>query len=113
MTFDLNESCKGLLNHPFVMICYILNDKGNQINDPVYGIHSIQNLNYRFGKLGKTNGVNWSRRVYFQKALANPMSIQKTRPYLSLASGQMCSTLSIALEIKSETYILCCDVRLS
>lgn len=106
-TFELNKSCEELLTYPYATLCYSLNDKCYQIGDVVYGQHSTQSLNYRIGKLGDTNGVNWSRRSYFQNALAKPMEIQNTRPYLSLSSGQLCSTLSIAIPVKGGEYMFC------
>lgn len=112
-TFNLSESCEGLLNHPNVMLCYLLNEKGYQIGTPVFGEHVLQNLNYRYGTLGNSEGVNWSRRIYFKRALSDLLVMQITRPYLSLTSGQLCITLSIAIKTENNKYVLCCDVKLS
>jgi len=111
-TFDLTISCKGLLSHPSVRLCYLLNKNGTQISDAVYGEYSPLNLTHLYGKISNTHNVNWSRRIYFQRAISNPMIIQSTRPYLSLTSGQLCITLSMAIDINSALYVLCCDLKL-
>ena len=110
---NLNQSCEGLLNHPSTLLCYILDEAGYQIGDSVHGAHSTHNLDNRFGKIGMTSGVNWSRRNYFQRALSEPMVIQSTQPYLSITSAKMCVTLSMATHIENKTYILCCDVKVN
>ena len=109
---SLEKACDELLNYPYVLICYLLDENGYQIGNSIYGKHSPSKLNYRFGKLGDNTGVNWSRRTYFQRALSEPMVIQITRPYLSLTSATPCVTLSMAINKKNKTYILCCDVKI-
>lgn len=107
---SLERACEGLLNHPNVILCYMLDDRGYQLDHPVYGIHSTNNLGYRYGKLSNTKGVNWSRRIYFQKAISEPMVTQITRPYLSLTTAHLCITLSIAIETENKLKVLCCDI---
>ena len=108
---SLENACDSLLNYPYVLLCYALDGNGYQIGNSLYGKHSLQNINYRFGKTGKNTRVNWSRRSYFQQAINEPMVIHSSRPYLSLTSAKLCITLSMAITTEDKTLVLCCDVK--
>ena len=108
---SLEEVCDSLLNYPYVLLCYLLDENGYQVGQSLHGKHSLQNTKYRFGKQGKNTQVNWSRRSYFQRAIDQPMVIHSSRPYLSLTSQELCITLSMAINTENKSIILCCDVK--
>lgn len=107
----LEQSCYSLLNHPHVICVYLLDSTGYQIGDTKYGQHATQSIEPRFRVLRHTQGVNWSSRMYFRRAMAKQDSIQTTRPYLSLTGAHLCVTLSIAIQSDDLSFILCCDIR--
>ena len=107
----LEEVCISLLNYPYTLLCYALDGNGYQIGNSLYGNHSSQNINNRFRKISNNTRVNWSRRSYFQRAIAEPMMIHSSRPYLSLTSQKLCITLSMAITTGDKTLVLCCDVK--
>ena len=109
---NLSQACEGLLNYPYVILCYLLDEEGYQIGHSLFGQHSPHTLDTRYRSLGNTKGANWSRRIYFKRAMAEPITIQYTRPYLSLINAQLCTTLSMAIEVNNKTYVLCCDIKL-
>lgn len=109
---NLEQACEGLLNYPYVILCYLLDEEGYQVGHSFFGQYSPHTLDTRYRSLGKTKGANWSRRIYFKRAIAEPMSVQYTRPYLSLINAQLCTTLSIAIEVQGKTFVLCCDIKL-
>ena len=108
----LEQACEGLLNYPYVILCYLLDEDGYQTGHSLFGQHNPHTLDTRYRSLGNTKGANWSRRIYFKRAIAEPLSIQYTRPYLSLINAQLCTTISMAIEIQDKTYVLCCDIKL-
>ena len=107
---SLKHYCERLLNHPRVLCCYLLDDQGYQIADKLYGYHATQLSSSHHRALDKNQQDNWSRRSYYQRAMASPMTIQISRPYKSLTNLGMCVTLSIAVEMKRKLNILCCDI---
>ncbi len=52
----------------------------------------------------------WLRRHYFRRAMEKVGEIQTSRPYLSIASGNMCVTLSIAIDFGGSRTVLCGDI---
>ena len=107
----LANSCEGLLNYPYAIRCYVLDERGYQIGETIQGRHAIQNLDPRYRVLDKNTGANWSRRSYFQRAMATPFTIQTTRPYLSLTGAHLCVTLSMAIDVHDQLLVLCCDLK--
>lgn len=61
-------------------------------------------------QLGHVPGTRWSRRDYFLAALRAPGEAQVTRPYLSVANGRLCVTVSICIEHDGGRFVLCGDV---
>lgn len=108
---SLARTCEALLNHPHVVRCYLLDDKGYQIGDTVHGQHAMQNIDSRFRILGNSQVANWSRRSYFRRAMSKPQAIQTTRPYFSLTGAHLCITLSVTIEVEKQTFVLCCDIK--
>jgi len=55
-------------------------------------------------------GARWSRRAYFIRAMREPGKAQTTRPYLSVATGNICVTVSIQVLVNDRPVVLCGDV---
>lgn len=67
----------------------------------------------RFAPISDPTGVDWSRRHYFRRALAEPGAVQMARPYLSITGVRQCITLSCAVEVDGRKAVLCGDVNRS
>lgn len=107
---EMAGSCLTLLNRPHILRCYLLDGRGRQVGSHLIPQHRNATHNARYLPLADTAGGNWYRRPYVRRALAKPGHVQTTRPYLSATDVTMCITISVAFEIQSETFILCCDI---
>ena len=62
--------------------------------------------------LAANRNAHWSRRPYFGHAVENPGKAHVTRPYLSISTGLLCVTVSIAFRNwDDELQVLCGDVH--
>jgi EAL domain-containing protein (putative c-di-GMP-specific phosphodiesterase class I) len=87
---------------------YLLDADGHQCGPSLdMSQSSPPRMNFR---LGHVPGARWSRREYFTAAIQAPGEAQVTRPYLSVASGRVCSTVSICIEQSGARFVLCGDV---
>jgi len=58
-------------------------------------------------------GTNWQNKPYFRRAMADPGTIQVTRPYLSVTGPKICVTLSLACEVEGAMFVICADLDLA
>lgn len=105
---SLEQVAETYLRLPHVACLYMLDDAGMQVG---------QNLNAPTSHkrrvmlgLGHMSGARWSRRAYFIRAMHDPGKPQTTRPYLSVATGDICVTVSIQLEVEGRKFVICGDV---
>jgi EAL domain-containing protein (putative c-di-GMP-specific phosphodiesterase class I) len=96
---------------PYVLRCYMLDDKGRQI-----GVSSLpEEFAYlperKFAVLADGEGADWSTRKYFRTAINTPGEVQISEEYFSIPDGSMCITLSVACEIDVQTQVFCCDLK--
>lgn len=105
---SLEEASASYLGLPHVACLYMLDETGRQIGT---------NLNAPTGHtrrvmlgLGHMEGARWSRRAYFIRAMHEPGKAQTTRPYLSVATGNICVTVSIQVQIENRSVVVCGDV---
>jgi len=107
---DLREASARMLALPNVLRCYVLDGNGRQLGDnvvPPKGAH----LDRRFFPVSNPGEAVWSRRPYFQRAMAEPGQVQISRPYLSITDAKMCVTISIRIKNFSlQDRVYCADV---
>jgi EAL domain-containing protein (putative c-di-GMP-specific phosphodiesterase class I) len=104
------KSLQIFLELPGVSRCYFLDAVGIQVGQN-YLSESCPNINNpHFAPLNDTRNAIWSRRHYFQSAIAEPGLIQVSKPYLSITGGDLCITLSIAINTANGMRVLCGDV---
>lgn len=108
--FAMEQACEPLLKVPGVDRCYLLNQYGIQIGTSVVVPSRRGFADIRYQPLADGAGANWIRRPYLRRALNNPKEVQLTRPYLSIANGELCVTISIAITVLSQIQVLCCDI---
>lgn len=107
----LDAACARLLEKRSVQRCFLLGDDGAQAGPNLvcrsayYGEDDP-----RFEPLRDPTGASWFQRPYFRRAVAEPGTVQVSRPYLSLTGARMCMTLSVALDAGRRTRVLCCDL---
>jgi hypothetical protein len=100
-----------LLDLPRADRCYVLDEFGTQIGSTVVSSNVCNARRKLFRPLDDATKSNWIRRPYLQRALQNPGEVQVTRPYLSIATGMLCVTLSITLMHNNCLHVLCFDVQ--
>ncbi len=107
----MEQACAGFLGLERANTCYLLDSSGVQISSTLRRPGARNGT--RFSTMGAVVGTNWSRRGYFRRALANLNHVQYSRPYLSLDSGELCKTVSIAFVSHGHCYVLCGDMSWS
>lgn len=96
---------------PNVLRCYLLDGNGHQLGDNIVPPGRAQSVDRRFLPVSNTRDAVWSRRPYFQRAIAEPGQVQVSRPYLSITDARMCVTLSIMLKNKpQQDCVYCADI---
>lgn len=107
---SMQQSCLELLNHPAVSRCYLVDDKGVQIDDTLISDAGTRNMDPRFKPLESTSSADWYRQQYLRQALAQPESLHVTAPYLCVTGAYMCVTLSLGYYQDGKLQVLCCDI---
>jgi EAL domain-containing protein (putative c-di-GMP-specific phosphodiesterase class I) len=107
---DPEQALQLFLELPDVSRCYFLNASGVQVGHNFSAGSCSSVGNPRFAPLNDTHNAIWTRRHYFQSAIAEPGLIQISKPYLSLTGGNLCVTLSIAINTSQGLHVLCGDV---
>ena len=109
--FTLTQSCAGLLEIEGADRCYLLNQQGIQIGASLIAPRRGHPLgDARYLPMADATGANWVRRPYLQRALQHPRELQVTRPYLSIATGRLCVTVSMAIHVMGQLQVLCYDL---
>ncbi len=106
----LAQACSGLLGRADVLRCYQLDDNGIQRGNNLPGRARAALEDPRFKPLQQADGVDWSRRPYFRRALASPGRIRTSRPYFSITDARLCVTLSCTVTRAAGRQVLCCDL---
>ncbi len=108
---DARAASARMLSLPNVLRCFLLDGNGLQLGDNVALSSAALNEDKRFLPVSSAIDAVWSRRPYFQRALATPGQVQISRPYLSIADARMCVTLSIKLgNSDGHDCVYCVDI---
>jgi EAL domain-containing protein (putative c-di-GMP-specific phosphodiesterase class I) len=97
---------------PKIDCLYVLDDAGVQVTDTICGA----NLNEHPGGAmfrPAPRGTDHSLKEYFYVLMDVELQKYTTDPYVSLASGQLCRTISTCFRdaANDRTFVLCVDVR--
>lgn len=93
-----------------VQRCYLLSSEGVQLGGNIGTREAARRLDPRYLPCADAEGANWFRRPYFRRAVAQPMAVQISRPYLSIADARACVTFSIAIPETEGVRVLCADL---
>lgn len=105
------ESLSRMLALPDVLRCYVLDADGRQIGENIVASGNESGGDKRFLPISKPEGAVWSRRPYFQRAVAEPGKVQVSRPYLSITDARMCITLSVmTVNASKRDIVVCADI---
>ncbi|MDT4328394.1 sensor domain-containing phosphodiesterase [Methylomonas sp. MED-D] len=104
------DCIRQLLALPGADRCYLLGSDGVQIGGSVLADHRYGTASGRFAPLAAGNRASWLRRPYLLRALQGSEDVHLTRPYLSVATGRLCVTLSVAYPFGGSPRILCYDL---
>ncbi len=107
----LETASAGFFAHEKCVRCFLLTTQGAQVGVNLLSPQYAENMDPRFRPLEDTREADWSRRFYLRRAVANPGTVQCTRPYLSLTGAHMCVTYSKTVLTQEGTLVLCCDVN--
>ena len=107
---DMRLASKDFLDLPKGERCFVLNGEGRQLGRSFLSTAAQYMEDPRVKPLEDASDAIWLRRHYFRRAMSKPGEIQTSRPYLSIASGKMCVTLSIAIDVEGERQVLCGDI---
>ncbi|MDP5239442.1 EAL domain-containing protein [Uliginosibacterium sp. 31-16] len=105
---SLEDAADAYLGLPHVACLYMLDDAGLQVGRNL-NAPTTSRRRVTLG-LGHMSGARWSRRAYFIRAMHDPGKPQSTRPYLSVATGNICVTVSIQVEVDGRPFVVCGDV---
>lgn len=104
------NACQGFLSLQRTERCYLLDKEGRQLGGNFASFSAPSLSDPRFKPLADSSDAIWARRHYFRRAINQPGEIQVSRPYLSIAGGNMCVTLSAAVFCGKEVIVLCGDL---
>lgn len=98
-------------SYPDIECAYILDYRGTQVTDTIFNAHEIPPTGHLFQPAEKQ--TDHSLKQYYYALLDNETNRYVTEPYISLASGHLCRTLSATFRDGSNErlYILCIDVK--
>ena len=108
---NVSETSARMLALPNVLRCYLLDGDGRQLGDNVVPPGQGTCMDRRFSPVSNPGAAVWSRRPYFQRAMAEPGQVQISRPYLSITDARMCVTISINIKnLWKQDRVYCADI---
>ncbi|MBX9607866.1 MAG: EAL domain-containing protein [Gammaproteobacteria bacterium] len=107
---DFISRAAGLLGHPRVWRCFVLDEHGTQVGRNVNTTAARETGDAKLRPMAQAKGASWHHRPYFRRAVEAPGELYISHPYLSVSDAMMCITLSIARVIDGRLYVACLDV---
>jgi EAL domain-containing protein (putative c-di-GMP-specific phosphodiesterase class I) len=104
------EAATPFLQLPQADRCFVLDRMGHQFGPSAQGARRSATADPRFAPIADDSGANWARRHYFRRALLQP-GVHMTRPYLSVATANLCVTVSTSIRTPAGRFVLCGDVQ--
>lgn len=97
-----------VMQYRIIECIYILNEKGIQVSDTVFRKDISMNENKLFRP--DPAGTNQSYKNYFFNLMSG-LNKFTSNPYISKASGKLCTTISTVFQTETGIhYVLCCDI---
>jgi hypothetical protein len=96
---------------PKVECCYVLDELGVQVTDTIGSVSLARRSNGGMFRPAP-RGSDHSLKEYFYVLMDAELPKYTSDPYVSMASGNLCRTISTRFRVATEThnYVLCVDV---
>ncbi len=109
-TGNLQEAAQRVLVVPAARRVFVTNEIGEQFLPSIGAQPHDQNpVATRLSPLFPETHSNWSRRPYFQRALAAPGRVALMGPHFSLTDGRDCYTAAVATLTHDRLIVFCVD----
>ncbi|CAN0619704.1 Diguanylate phosphodiesterase [Burkholderia multivorans] len=109
-TGNLQEAAQRVLVVPAARRVFVTNEIGEQFLPSIGAQPHDQNpVATRLSPLFPETHSNWSRRPYFQRALAAPGRVALMGPHFSLTDGRDCYTAAVATLTYDRLVVFCVD----
>jgi hypothetical protein len=109
---SIDDACRAFLQLERADCCFLLDEQGRQVGRNVRPVNAAGPEESQYRALSINRHARWSRRPYFRRAVDNLGKVQVTRPYLSISSGLLCVTVSVAYRNwDDELRVLCGDLH--
>jgi EAL domain-containing protein (putative c-di-GMP-specific phosphodiesterase class I) len=112
-TGDLRDAAQRVLVMPAARRVFVTDETGEQFLPSIGAQPPERNpLAARLAPLFPETRSNWSRRPYFQRALAAPGRVALMGPHFSLTDGRDCYTAAVATHALDRLVVFCVDFML-
>ncbi|KGS64500.1 EAL domain protein [Burkholderia pseudomallei MSHR7527] len=114
-TRNLRDAAQRLLTSPIVRRVFVAEANGEQV-EPSVAIETPEAPSAtarRLAPLLPELHCNWSRRAYFQRAIAAPGRVALMGPHFSLTDGRDCYTAAVAIHLGTTLKVFCVDFDFS
>ncbi|SMG01259.1 sensor domain-containing phosphodiesterase [Burkholderia singularis] len=108
-TGDLRGAAQRMFAHPSVRRVFVAEANGDQI-EPSIASNTPRTATRRLAPLMSDLHCNWSRRAYFQRAIATPGRVALMGPHVSLTDGRDCYTAAVAILLNATLKVFCVDL---
>ncbi|ACV61919.1 diguanylate phosphodiesterase [Desulfofarcimen acetoxidans DSM 771] len=109
-TKDINAKLSEIIsNYPIMDCIYILNEQGVQISNTVCNDSKLFKRRVSIFRPA-AQGTDHSFKKYYYLLKDSGSDYFFTEPYISMASGNLCVTISTLFQVKDNNYILCADI---
>lgn len=107
---DFDRKLMELLNiHPSLECLYILDESGIQVSDTIFDNSKLSNEKRSIFNPAR-KGTDQSYKEYYMM-IQTGIRTFVTEPYISLASGNLCVTISSLFNLQNQKYVICLDVQ--
>jgi hypothetical protein len=98
--------------YPKIDCLYVLDDAGVQVTETICGAGMTERSGGAMFRPA-AKGTDHSLKEYFYVLIDVELAKYTTDPYVSLAGGQLCRTISTCFRdaVHNRTFVLCVDVR--
>ncbi|KVM79511.1 EAL domain-containing protein [Burkholderia ubonensis] len=107
---DLHNAAQRVLVMPSARRVFVTNEIGEQFLPSISAQPDERSpVTTRLAPLFPETHSNWSRRPYFQRAIAAPGRVALMGPHFSLTEGRDCYTAAVATRVHDRLVVFCVD----
>ncbi|CAM2338411.1 EAL domain-containing protein [Burkholderia vietnamiensis] len=107
---SLEEAAQRVFTVPAARRVFVTDEIGEQFLPSIGArVDAGQAVGTRLSPLFPETHSNWSRRPYFQRAIAAPGRVALMGPHFSLTEGRDCYTAAVAIRAEGRLVVFCVD----